>query len=264
MNYKLQISVAMAFLLGLVLQACSPTIPETPVPPASESRTIETELPPTQEQGLCSHPLYPVETGATWTYQSIGGLSGNFSFTDTITEVREDGFTLESEFNGATVNQQWSCTAEGLASLTFGSGAAGGLSTSGVQMDLTTTSVQGVILPRAINPGDQWPYSLDFEGEMTYSGTNVETQGTATFAFSALGEESVTVPAGTFNALKIHADLTLEMDVTYSGFTAPVVFIIPSDIWYAPDVGWVKATSSGDIFGLAFNESIELQYYSIP
>jgi hypothetical protein len=54
------------------------------------------------------------------------------------------------------------------------------------------------------------------------------------------------------------------MKVTYSSFNAPAVFTIPSDIWYATDVGWVKTTSSGDLFGMAFNETIELQSYNIP
>ena len=264
MNYKNLNRVALTLVLGLVLQACAPSIPETPVPPTAEVTALETELPPTEAPGLCSHPLYPAETGATWTYQSTGGLSGNFSFTDRIAEVREDGFTVESQFNGAPVTQEWTCTPDGLASVSFGSGVAGGISTSGVRMDLTTSNVQGLILPSTINAGDEWPYSLDLEGEVEYSGTTAQAQGTASFAFSAVGEESVTVPAGTFDAMKIHAEMTLEMDVTYSGFNVPLVFIIPSDIWYVQDIGWVKATSSGDLFGMAFDENIELQYYSIP
>lgn len=265
MNIKLPLRVTMTLLLTFVFVACAPAVPATPVSPTVEPTATETAQPqPEEEQVLCFNPLYPVKTGATWTYSSTGGLSGNFSFTDTITEVRDDGFTLESQFNGATLTQQWNCTPEGLASLTFGSGAAGGISTSGVQMDLTTTNVQGVIVPKTINVGDQWPYSLDFTGNMEYNDTTVDTEGTATFTFNAVGEESVTVPAGTFDAMKLHVDLELNMNVTYSGFKAPVVFTIPSDIWYVPDVGWVKASSSGDLFGLAYNENIELQYYSIP
>ncbi len=264
MNIKFPLRVAMTLVLALVFVACAPAAPATPLSPTIEPAATETQQPQPEQQPLCSNPLYPVKTGATWTYSSTGGLSGNFSFTDTITEVREDGFTLESQFNGATVTQEWDCTPEGLASLTFGSGAAGGISTSGVQMDLTTTNVQGVIVPKTVSVDDQWPYSLDFAGNMEYSGNSVDTEGTARFTFNALGEESVTVPAGTFDAMKIHVDLELNMDVTYSGFKAPVVFTIPSDIWYVPDVGWVKASSSGDLFGLAYNENIELQYYSIP
>jgi hypothetical protein len=266
MNHKLKISVALTLLLMLVLQACSPSSPESPELPTIEPSPGAALLaePQALEAGLCSNPLYPAKQGATWTYQSTGGLSGDLRFTDTITEVREDGFTLSSQVDGRTLAQEWTCTPEGLASLSFGNGAAGGISTSGVEMDLTTSNAQGVILPQSINPEDEWAYSLDFEGTMEYTDTVAETQGTASFAFNALGEESVTVPAGTFNAMKIHVDLVLEMQATFSGFTAPLMFTIPTDIWYAPDVGWVKASSSGNIFGLAFNESIELQSYNIP
>lgn len=264
MNHKLQIRVALTLLLTLAVQACSGITPQPPVEPttsANPAPTTETQI---VDSGLCSNPLYPVRNGATWTYTSTGGLSGNFSFTDTITEVREDGFTLTSQIDGATLAQEWTCTPEGLLSLSFGTGAAGGISTSGVEMDLRTSNAQGVILPQSINSGDQWAYSLDFEGTMEYSDTSADTQGMASFAFNALGEESVTVPAGTFNAMKIHVDLVLDMQATFSGFTAPLVFTLPSDIWYAPDIGWVKASSSGNIFGLAFNETIELQSYNVP
>jgi hypothetical protein len=264
MNYKLHIRVALTLLLALVVQACNLGIPQPPDQQTLEPTPVQTTQPQNIVLEPCSNPLYPVKTGATWTYRSTGSLSGDFSFTDTIMAVREDGFTLSSEIDGATLDQEWVCKPEGLASLSFGSGAAGGLSASGVQMDLTTSNIQGVIVPKTVNAGDQWPYSLDLDGNMQYSGTSVDTRGTASFTFNALGEESVTVPAGTFNAMKIHVDLKLDLQVTYSGFTAPATFTIPSDIWYAPGVGWVKATSSGDIFGMAFNETIELQSYSIP
>lgn len=236
--------------------------------------TQETALSPTQstqatqpannDQGLCSNPLYPVKVGATWTYTSTGNLTGDHSFTDMITDVRDDGFTLTSQFDQLTKTQEWACKPEGLASLTFGGGAAAGISTSGVQMDLTTSNVQGVNLPKTINTGDQWPYSMDFKGTMDLNGTSVDAQGTATYTFNALGEESVTVPAGTFNAMKIHAEIVLDIQVTFSGIKTPVQFTSSSDMWYAPDVGWVKSTGSGDIMGTSYNESIELQSYNIP
>jgi len=265
MNDKRHLRVTLTLILAaLLMQACNAGIPQPPASQTLEPTPTQTAQPQNVDQGLCSNPLYPVKSGATWTYKSAGSLSGDFSFTDTITALREDGFTLTSQINEVNLTQEWVCKPDGLASLTFGGGPAGGISTSGVKMDLTTSNVQGVILPKTVSAGDQWPYSLDFEGDMQYGDTSVDTQGTASFSFNAIGEESVTVPAGTFTAMKIHVDLKLDMDVTYSGFTAPAVFTIPSDIWYVPDVGWVKASSSGDIFGMAFDETIELQSYSIP
>jgi hypothetical protein len=254
-------------VLALATLACNFGKP----PPAA---TQETDLPSTQitqatqpannDQGLCANPLYPVKVGATWAYTSTGSITGDHSFTDTITDVRDDGFTLTSQFDQLVRTQEWTCKPEGLASLTFGGGAAAGISTSGIQMDLTTSNVQGVNLPKTINAGDQWPYSLDFKGTMDLNGTSVDTQGTATYTFNAIGEENVTVPAGAFNAMKIHVEMIFDMQVTFSGINTPVKFTSSSDMWYAPDVGWVKSTGSGDIMGTSYDESIELQSYNIP
>jgi hypothetical protein len=131
-------------------------------------------------------------------------------------------------------------------------------------MDLNTSNVQGVNLPKTVNAGYQWPYSLDFEGDMELSGTQAHALGAATFTFTAIGQESVTVPAGTFNAMKIHADMVLDMQLSLSGITTPVTFTSPTDLWFAPGVGWIKATSTGDLMGMSFNETIELQSYNIP
>jgi len=246
----------------LVLQACTLNVPQstaTTVPTSTNTPV------PTQEPGnLCSNPLFPVKLGATWTYTGTGGTNGDYDFTDTITDVREDGFSLTSQFDDLTRTQEWTCKPEGLAALSFGGGPAGGIFTNGFQMDLNTSNVQGVNLPKTVNAGDQWPYSLDFEGDIQLSGTQAHAQGTATFTFTAVGQESVTVPAGTFDAMKIHTDMVLDMQLSLSGISTPVTFTSPTDLWFAPDVGWIKAVSTGELMGNSINETIELQSYNIP
>lgn len=254
-------AIAIGLVMMLTLQACNLNTPEigTPVPTPTIAPTQVQE-----SEGLCANPLFPVKLGATWTYAGTGSFAGDYSFTDTITAVREDGFSLNTQFDDLARTQEWTCKPEGLASLTFGGGAAGGIFANGMQMELTTSNVQGVNLPKMVTVGDQWTYSLDFEGEMQISDTPAQAQGSATFAFSAAGEESVTVPAGTFNAMKIHTDMTLTMQITFSGITTPVTFTSPTDLWFAPGVGWVKAASTGDLLGTPLNETIELQSYNIP
>ena len=149
--------------LMLILPACnlnaSETETPTPIPAATPTQAQEPE-------GLCANPLFPVKLGATWTYAGTGSVAGDYGFTDTITDVREDGFSLTSQFDDLTRTQEWNCKPEGLAALTFGGGAAGGVFANGIQMDLNTSNVQGVNLPKTVNAGDQWPYSLDFEGDI--------------------------------------------------------------------------------------------------
>ena len=100
--------------------------------------------------------------------------------------------------------------------------------------------------------------------EFVRSAARSANKNTKSSTFNAIGEENVTVPAGAFNAMKIHVEMIFDMQVTFSGINTPVKFTSSSDMWYAPDVGWVKSTGSGDIMGTSYDESIELQSYNIP
>jgi len=131
---SLKRSILLIIALLLATLACSlvnPQAAETQAPegdnPATSSQTTQPE---SEDSGLCSNPLYPVKVGTTWTYQSTGSVEGDYGFTDTITDVREDGFTLTSQFSELTRTQEWACNPEGLTSLTVGGGAAAGISTT--------------------------------------------------------------------------------------------------------------------------------------
>jgi hypothetical protein len=82
--------------------------------------------------------------------------------------------------------------------------------------------------------------------------------------FSATENESVTVPAGTFDALKVEVDVTLNINATYEGITLPVSFSGDYTYWFAPGVGWVKASGTGSVLGSSFSDITELQSYNIP
>jgi hypothetical protein len=91
-----------------------------------------------------------------------------------------------------------------------------------------------------------------------------EAEGNAQMNFRAVGTESVTVPAGTFEALKIETNVTLNISASFAGITLPVTFSGEYTYWFAQDVGWVKATGAGNVLGNSFTETIELQSYNVP
>jgi hypothetical protein len=267
-------------LIIIFLAACSspantsPTetqVIETQAPQATPTETA-TQPPVTAESAatssagevLCANAYYPVREGATWSYESSGGPSGGYSFTDTITSVREDGFTLSSEFGELTRTQEWACKPEGLVALQLGGTSAATLNSENMQLNLEVKNVSGVTFPNAINVGDQWQHNLDFEGKMTVAGQEGSATGEAQTNFSALGNESVTVPAGTFDALKIQIDTTLNINVSVQGVAVPVPFSGSYTYWFVKDVGWVKASGTGSVSGTSFSETIELQWYNIP
>ncbi|HEX2998314.1 MAG TPA: hypothetical protein VHP14_26045 [Anaerolineales bacterium] len=269
----------LSVLLMIFLAACNyPATPPivgaqtTPTEPPATSATetgTTTEVPATVEgnapmtgTGVCANNYYPVRQGATWSYKSTG--AGDYSFTDTITSVREDGFTLSTQSGNLAGTQEWACKPEGLVALQFGGAPAALLSAQSMQLNVQSSNVSGITFPSQINAGNTWQHSLDLQGNASAAGIEGEAKGTAQNNFTAVGTESVTVPAGTFEAMKIQADTTINMTVSYNGLPIPIKFSSSYTYWFAPGVGWVKASGTGSIAGTSYSETTELQSYNIP
>ena len=272
---KIYTMISMLLIL-IFLAACSP-----PVIPPTEPQSTETAQPsltetvaaptatlegsaPVAGQGMCTNAFYPVREGATWSYKSTGGPAGEYSFTDTITSVRDNGFTLSTQIGDLTRSQEWTCTPEGLAALQLGGAPAAMLNSQNMQLSLDVTNGTGITFPGQIKPGDQWQQSMDVEGNVTAMNEEAEASGTALMSFSAVGNESVTVPAGSFDAMKVEVDVALNVNATYEGITLPVSFSGDYTYWFAPGVGWVKSSGTGNVLGASFTETTELQSYGIP
>jgi hypothetical protein len=102
-------------------------------------------------------------------------------------------------------------------------------------------SIDGLIVPGALRffkfpmrPGDS--YSVDFEFRLAVLG---EFAGRAKYEIKVVGWEDVTVPAGTFRALRLEARGTIRRyDLGSFGN-------LRNDFWYSPQVHrWVKSEFS--------------------
>jgi hypothetical protein len=257
-------------LLSLIsLLACSTTT-ATPTPAVIETSaatpTLEapTATGAAPNAGACSNSYYPVVNGATWNYTGSGGPNGDYSYTDTISEIRADGFTITTVIdNSVTTTQQWSCKPEGLTALQL-PGFVTILAMQQSNATLQTSDIQGVTLPAAISPGDDWSYQLNLQGSIETDGIKADTDGNAVYNFTAADVESVNVPAGTFDAMKINGVLTFDSTASISGFSLPVKISLNTTSWWAPGVGMVKTQITGDMVGTAINNTLELQSYNIP
>jgi hypothetical protein len=248
--------------------------PEPPEPTEAAAAPTSTEVveeptptaPPTTSGGEgCLHIYFPVANGASWTYASKNEVVGPYSFTDTITEVRSDGFTVTGEFEGLVKTMEWACDPEGLIALQFGGGAAASVTTSGGSLQLETTEVTGVTLPWEITPGMTWSQSFVISGDATLAPDMIGTaEGNIEQEWEAIGMESVTVPAGTFDALKVNQSTSFNYVVTVSDITLPIVFDVTGSVWFAPGVGWIKSTGTGEMMGEGFSDTLELTGYSVP
>lgn len=277
MKYEMMrkhLSIALALIF---ITACSstgngtpesPIVTQAPTGPEAPAASATAEVPtaasggsPSAGSGTCANKYYPVREGANWFYKSTGSPAGDYEFNDTITSVRNDGFTLTSKFGELTRTQEWACKSEGLVALQLGGGA---LRSQNIKLDVQTNTASGVTYPKEIATGNQWDYALDFTGKMDIAGNSGDAKGNQKVHFTALGTESVTVPVGTFDAMKIQVDTTLDITVTYQGLTVPVQFSSSYAYWYVQDLGWVKAGGTGSISGTSFSETIELVSYNFP
>ena len=264
-------------ILLLSMAACSLPSASTDVETASTDEPAPTEeggggepveVPelgmPVMGAGVCGNAYYPVREGATWNYTGTNSEVGVYSWTDTITGVSDNGFTLTSQFEGLKRTQSWECRPEGLLSLQLGGGPAGSITSDQTQLNLETQGVTGVTYPVEINVGDQWSHAHEFSGTMDIAGQAAEANGDESATFTALGMESVTVPAGTFEAMKVEVMTTININSTFQGITVPVTFTGTTTSWFAQGVGWVKSVSTSEFGGITSTDTIELISYSIP
>lgn len=251
MNWKtIRKLFSLVFVLSLIA-ACSPA-------PTNNSNGNTTVT------GACANVYYPVVQGATWTYKSTGSPAGDYKFTDTISAVKSDGFTLTSQFGDLTRTQEWSCAKQGLVAMQLGGPAVATLNSQDMNFTFDVKKVEGVTISVEMNPDDEWGHSLDFEGKMDIANKPASTEGNAQTAFKVLGDESVNVPAGSFQATKVQVNTNITFTIKVQGISVPASYSGSYTYWYAKGVGWVKAEGQGNITGTSFNETIELQKYNIP
>ncbi|MCW5874251.1 MAG: hypothetical protein KIS88_06355 [Anaerolineales bacterium] len=258
-------------LMSLLLAACGggdPTPEGTLSTPEVEATTASEEAAEVESGSLCSVPYMPVSEGASWSYQGTGE-TGPFSWTTTASNVSDTGFTVTQTHDTGgeplIVTQQWSCADEGVIALEYGGGADASLSYTGLNATLETLQTTGITMPRDTAPGDNWQQSFQLQGTVTTADIVSDVAGSVTQAYQAMAIESVSTPAGVYDALKVEVVTTFDLQMTLMGITVPFSMVSTNTTWFAHNVGWVKSTGNAEIDGAAgFENTIELQSYSIP
>jgi hypothetical protein len=276
MNRYGRVSVGLILvLLALALSACAPG-ESTPEPIIEVETLVGGESVPEVGDGgspvgsvvsthLCNHPYFPALDGANWRYSGVESAAGPYSFTDTVINVRADGFTLSGEFDGLVRTQEWSCSEAGVSVLDYGGMNSARVTTSGMDFQLQTTEMSGVTLPADLAPGSSWSQSFTVAGEMVMEGAATSTAtGTAVSHNVAIEFETVTVPAGTFEALRIERTIEIDLLIHVGGASLPTTVSSTESTWFARGVGWIKSSFTGMILDQPIDESIVLDAYSIP
>jgi hypothetical protein len=167
--------------------------------------------------------------------------------------------------DSASANQERACKPEGLVAHSLGTGqTALGLSLQCIKADLIASDASGLTLPAKVEPGMKWPYGLDVADSMSQGNLAADVKGSISTTTQAIGTESVSIPAGTFDAMKIASISTCTVSANYHGLAIPVNSTINTTFWFAPGVGWIKSAETGEVVGASLNSTTELQSYKIP
>jgi hypothetical protein len=244
------------FVLSLMLSACGsaqsePTTAAIEATLSASTSTPEATSPPAAgADEECSNDYFPVDEGSTWRYSSESDGGGAQERTSTIASTTEDGFTVEIGLaSGARFVIEWSCSDGDLTQLT----PAATLYISSGQAGVTTTNHSGVTLPADLDATESWMES----GEWSVASGDTTFLGSYTSDNTTVGTEVVSVPFGTFEAMRVEATA----EGTLNGEPTPECHITQ---WWAKDVGLVRQETACPVGGQSMTEVVELLSYEAP
>jgi hypothetical protein len=250
-----------ALAVAAAALACSPS-PATDTPAAIVATLAAvTDTPPSPPQtsgggGECGHDYYPTDEDATWEYAGTNSYAGAFHQTVTITESRDDGFTItyQTSTGDVTLTLEYGCADGNLTLLDplkqVAAGSASGPNGTAV---VTTQGQTGFTLPADLHAGLTWQQTV----QGTAQGPDVLLHGTYTFDNVARGLEVTTVPFGTFDAMRVDTEVT----ATVEGYTQPPCQVTT---WYVLDVGPIKTVFTCDMPGTPLENTTELEMFDSP
>ena len=211
----------------------------------------------------CENPYMPFSTGDVIEYKTTG-LHDNSSYTMKVTDVQPGSAKIEYEMNVGhkmTVSQNIFCKNGDITTDTYMDFSSG---TNNLLVTAKTKEVSGQLMPKDLQIGTVWQnkYVMNY----SYQGSNLQPgltgyEMTITTNNKVLAEEKVTVPAGTFTALKVEATSTMDMSMpqipesarsglnqsdlskllNQKSITSTSVTMYE---WWVKNIGLVKVTSS--------------------
>lgn len=206
----------------------------------------------------CYISYFPIINGRTthYTIQSTFDEE-DLEFAQTfVVEGPESFLALQTFGDGNVTEVEWQCTDVGLLEADL---ATANLTDMGT-LTYTDLEIEGVTLPPSSDlvEGATWQSVYRAQGETTMESLVIVLDVEMVIDSTYVGIETITVPAGTFETLRIDSILTL------TGLMDGVVLIeteIPSSNWYAEDVGLIQSTASDFIIeGDTIQQLVSIEY----
>jgi hypothetical protein len=211
--------------------------------------------------GDCVNAYYPDAVGDTWAYSSSGGAKGNYTYTRAIPTSSDTGFSISDRYStGVDWSAKWTCKDGNLAALDAGPESAT-MTTSKYTLTSNSVTADGFNIPAAFVDGSAWSEKVMIDGTVQgSSGKSINSQIISQLDCTAGGADTITVPAGKFDAVKAVCTKKVVVSAVAQGKNVQLG-ANQEDItyWYAKNVGYVKSVATGG----SNNETIVLTQYKI-
>lgn len=207
---------------------------------------------------ICGNPYFPLRPGDEIEYKNTGA-GGESYYTLKVLDSDKDGAVkiryVFGDERGVTVDQDLFCNDGRIMTNTYVNLSSG---QGGVEMTSDTEGVEGDLMPKDVKVGSTW--TTKYTMATKFQGADVPDgfggmKMTIKSENKVLSEEKITVPAGTFTALKMEVTSSIDMTMPniqvpgYSGGAIQLPVSSASNItfyeWWAKGVGLVKVTSTG-------------------
>ena len=214
--------------------------------------SVASAAPTTALNPTCSHPYFPVSETAEWHYRAGMPALPILMGEDVVrnTNLATDTFDTERRVADAgTIVRTWVCTPDGLSDMAR-SGSVRADDAPQAEGTLQNDAASGITLPRPElwQPGYSWVQTANttFDGPDVVPGTNPRAAASVARTHTIVGQEQVTVPAGSFTAWRVDTTASGPVTVTIGGQTQTFDVTNTQTAWYTENVGLVKSTFSTD------------------
>ncbi len=165
------------------------------------------------------------------------------------TDVSDNQATLTYTVEGVTVEHRLGCRNGALSEMSYldlGSAMTG-------RVQATTRNVEGVLLPENLQVGSTWRNSFDITMTGTGASNAINMDATMSAERKVVGEEQVTVGAGTFTALKIQGRTKMHFATLITADQRMPDVILETTEWWVRGKGLVKTETRSGSFGSGFS-----------
>jgi hypothetical protein len=248
MPKKTFIAITILVSFALILPGCNlPQRAAVQTPTSLVAALPQSSPTPTP---VCANTYFPNAIYNQWEYSGTNSLVGEYTRIDTISSSNDTTFTQESVLGSASYSVSYDCSTTGLTSQDPIQQYAGALLNSpDAPVNVKLFANSGISLPSNITPGETWHQVVDFEA----TSPQLNVNGRFIFDYTAVRLESVTVQAGTFDALRV--DGTIRIQITSLHVPAGTYTLTS---WWVPGVGLVKSEGVSQVPGIDFNDSLQL------